>query len=151
MNVRYLLDANVLVYALDAREPEKREKAKGVIRSTALAGSAALPVQALSEFANVCLRKLQPPLAPEEVRLEVERLSLAFPVLPLTPLVAGEALRGVRDHRFSYYDAQVWAVARLGQVPTILTEDFNPGAVIEGVRFLDPFDTEFELAEVGRG
>lgn len=151
MNVRYLLDANVLVYTLDAREPEKRERAKEVIRSAAQAGSATLPVQALSEFANVCLRKLRPPLAPEEIRLEVERLTLAFPVLPLTPLVVGEALRGVRDHSFSYYDAQIWAVARLGQVPTILSEDFNPEAVVEGVRFSDPFGPEFELAEVSRG
>lgn len=149
MNALYLLDANVLVYALDTREPEKRERAKEIIRRTALAGSAALPVQALSEFANVCLRKLQPPLEPEEARLEVERLYLAFPVLPLTPLVVGEALRGVRDHSFSYYDAQIWAAARLGQVSSILSEDFNPGAVIEGVRFADPFDPEFELANLG--
>lgn len=146
MSVRYLLDANVLVYTLDAREPERREKAKEVVRRTALAGTAALPVQALSEFSNVCLRKLRPPLAPEEVRLEVERLSLAFPVLPLTAPVVGEALRGVREHGFSYYDVQVWAVARLGQVPVILSEDFNPGAVIEGVFFSDPFDPAFEPA-----
>lgn len=103
-------------------------------------------MQALSEFSNVCLRKLQPPLAPEEIRLEVERLSSAFPVLPLTPLIVGEALRGVKEHNFSYYDAQVWAAARLGQLPAVLSEDFNPGAVIEGVRFLDPFDPEFEIA-----
>ena len=149
MNVRYLLDANVLVYTLDAREPEKRERAKEVIHRTALAGSAALPVQALSEFSNVCLRKLRPPLAPEEVRLEVERLSMAFPVLPLTAPVVGEALRGVREYSFSYYDAQVWSAARLGQVPSILSEDFNTGAVIEGVRFFDPFDHEFEMAALG--
>lgn len=148
MSVRYLLNANVLVYALDTREPEKRERAKEVIRSTALAGSAVLPVQALSEFANVCLRKLQPPLSSQDVRLEVERLSVAFTVLPLTPLVVGEALRGVQDHNFSYYDAQIWAAARLGQVSSILSEDFNPGAMIEGVRFLDPFNPEFELTRL---
>lgn len=149
MNVRYLIDANVLVYALDARKPERRERAKEVVRRTALVGDAALPVQALSEFANVCLRKLQPPLAPEEVRIEVERLSMAFPVLPLTAPVVGEALRGVREHSFSYYDAQIWAAARLGQVPVILSEDFNPGAVVEGVRFSNPFDPEFELVALG--
>lgn len=145
MSLRYLLDTNVLVYTLDPREPGKRERAKEVIRQTALAGSAALPVQALSEFSNVCLRKLQPPLPPEEVRIEVERLSSAFPVLPLTSLVVGEALRGTKEHSFSYYDAQVWAAARLNQMPVVLSEDFNPGAVIEGVRFYDPFNPEFEI------
>ncbi|MGB3632559.1 MAG: hypothetical protein WA982_00810, partial [Rubrobacteraceae bacterium] len=90
-----------------------------------------------------------PPLAPEEVRLEVERLSLAFPMLPLTPLVVAEALRGVQEHSFSYYDAQVWAAARLSEIPMILSEDFNPGATIEGVLFLDPFGSGFELATLG--
>jgi predicted nucleic acid-binding protein len=145
MNVRYLLDANVLVYALDHRESQRRERAQEVIRRTALSSSAALPVQALSEFSNVCLRKLLPPLAAEDVRLEVERLTWAFPVLTLTAPIVGEALRGVRDHNFSYYYSQVWALARLAQVPVILSEDFNSGVVVEGVRFLDPFDLEFEL------
>lgn len=149
MSSRYLLDANVLVYTLDPRAPEKRERAKEVIRRTALAGVASLPVQALYEFANVCLRKLQPPLLPEEVQIEVERLSSAFPVLPLTPLIVIEALRGVKEHGFSYYDSQVWAAARLGQLPVVLSEDFNSGAAVEGVRFYDPFDPEFEPAALG--
>lgn len=79
----------------------------------------------------------------EEFDREVERLSLAFPVLSLTAMVVMEALRGVREHRFSYYDAQVWAVARLGQVPVVLSEDFNP--FIGGVRFVDPFHPAFDL------
>lgn len=149
MKARYLLDANVLVYTLDSRELEKRERAKEVLRRTALMGSGVLPVQALSEFSNVCLRKLRPTLAPEEVRLEVERLTLAFPVLPLTPLVVSEALRGVQEHSFSYYDAQVWAAARLGQVAGILSEDFNTGATIEGVQFVDPFDSAFDVMILG--
>jgi predicted nucleic acid-binding protein len=94
----------------------------------------------------VCLRKLRPPLALEEARREVERLFAAFPVLPLTAPVIGEALRGVGEHGFSYYDAQVWATARLGQVPVILSEDFNPGATVEGVLFEDPFSSGFDLA-----
>lgn len=149
MKARYLLDANVLVYTLDSRELEKRERAKEVLRRTALMGSGVLPVQALSEFSNVCLRKLRPTLAPEEVRLEVERLTLAFPVLPLTPLVVSEVLRGVQEHSFSYYDAQVWAAARLGQVAGILSEDFNTGATIEGVQFVDPSDSAFDVTILG--
>ena len=69
---------------------------------------------------------------------------LAFPVLPLTGPVVLEALRRVRDHGLSYYDAQIWAIARLGQVGVVLSEDFNPGAVIEGVRFADPLDPAFD-------
>lgn len=151
MSPRYLLDSNVLVYTLDAREPDRRERAKEIFRLVALNGSAALPAQALSEFSNVCLRKLKPPLKPEEVRREIERLYRVFPVIPLTAPVVMEALRGVEEHQFSYYDAQIWAAARLAQVPVVLSEDFNPGATLEGISFLNPLDPSFDTATLEDG
>jgi predicted nucleic acid-binding protein len=106
MAARYVVDTNVLVYALDRREPKKRERAREVLRRIGGAGTAALPAQVLSEFANACLRKLEPQPDPTTVRREVERLMLAFPVLPLTGPVVLEALRGVGEHPLSYYDAR---------------------------------------------
>ena len=148
MATRYVVDTNLLVYALDRREPEKRERAREVLQRVGGAGTAALPTQVLSEFANACLRKLEPRPDPETIRREVERLMLAFPVLPLTGPVVLEALRGVREHLLSYYDVQIWA-ARLGQVGVILSEDFNPGAVLDGVSFANPLDPAFDLAALG--
>lgn len=49
----------------------------------------------------------------------------------------------------SYYDAQVWAAAKLNQVPVVLSEDFPSGATVEGVTFLDPLAASFDLAELG--
>jgi predicted nucleic acid-binding protein len=149
MAARYVVDTNLLVYALDRREPEKRGRAREVLRRVGGAGTAALPAQVLSEFANACMRKLEPRPDPQAVRREVERLMLAFPVLPLTGPVVLEALRGVEQHLLSYYDAQIWAVARLGQVGVILSEDFNPGSVLDGVSFANPLDPAFDLAALG--
>jgi len=58
------------------------------------------------------LRKLEPRPDSEAIRREVERLMLAFPLLLLTGPVVLEALRGVREHLLSYYEAQ-----RSGQSP----------------------------------
>jgi len=149
MAAHNVVDTNLLVYALDRREPEKRERAREVLRRVGGAGTAALPAQVLSEFATVCLRKLEPRPELETVRREIERFMLAFPVLPLTGPVVLEALRGVREHLLSYYDAQIWAVARLGQVGVVLSEDFNPGAVLDGVSFTNPLDPTFDLAVLG--
>ncbi|HZJ09192.1 MAG TPA: hypothetical protein VFD39_05815 [Trueperaceae bacterium] len=63
-------------------------------------------------------------------------------VLPLTPAVVLEALRGVHYHHMSYYDAQMWAMARLHQVPYLLTEDMACGAMIDGVKIVDPFNLQ---------
>jgi predicted nucleic acid-binding protein len=149
MATRYVVDTNLLVYALNRRDPEKRERAKEVLRRAGGAGTAALPAQVLSEFGGAYLRKLEPRPDPTTVRREVEHLMLAFPVLPLTGPVVLEALRGVGEHMLSYYDAQIWAVARLGQVAVVLSEDFNPGAVLDGVSFTNPLDPEFDLAALG--
>jgi len=64
-------------------------------------------------------------------------------MLDHTPLIVLEAARGVRDYQFNYWDAQIWAAARLNQIDTILSEDFNTGAMIEGVRFVNPFVKDF--------
>ena len=50
MATRYVVDTNVLVYTLDRREPEKRERAREVLRRVGGAGTAALPAQVLSDF-----------------------------------------------------------------------------------------------------
>jgi predicted nucleic acid-binding protein len=42
-------------------------------------------------------------------------------------------------YQFSYWDAQIWAAARLNQVPVVLTEDLPGQQYIEGVRYKNPF------------
>jgi predicted nucleic acid-binding protein len=68
-------------------------------------------------------------------------------VFELSGAIILEAARGVRDYKFSYWDAQIWATARLNQIPTVFTEDFNVGSTIEGVSFINPFDVDFQLAK----
>jgi len=59
-----------------------------------------------------------------------------------------EAGRGVRQHHLSYFDAQIWATARLNGIPTIFTEDFENGRRVEGVRFVNPLLPDFNIADL---
>ncbi len=90
------------------------------------------------------MRRLRPALTPEAALAQVERFQRVFTVYSLTPMVVLEALRGVNAHQLSYYDAQIWATARLNQIPVVFSEDFNP-STLEGVRFVNPFWPEFNL------
>jgi predicted nucleic acid-binding protein len=144
-----LLDTNVLVYACDPGELVKREQAGRVLRFLEQTGGGRLSVQGLSEFVSATTRRLRPPLTTAEATQQVERLMSSFSIFDLTPMVVLEALRGVRDHQLSYYDAQVWATARLNQVSVIFSEDFNPNATLEGVRFVNPFAADFVLENWG--
>jgi predicted nucleic acid-binding protein len=137
----YLLDTNLLVYPHDPRDPGKQRRAGEVLTHLAGTGNARLPAQALAEFANVCLRKFGHPA--EAVYAQVEVLERTFTVLPLTEAVVLEAVRGVGSHGLSYYDAQVWAVAKLNQIAVVVSEDFQDGATLEGVTFVNPFGEDW--------
>jgi predicted nucleic acid-binding protein len=141
-----LIDTNLLVYVYDAREVERQTRAQRLLDELRALSIGRLSVQALSEFFHVSTRRLSPPLTAAEAFDQVTLLAQVWPVFELTPLIALEAARGVRDHGLPYYDAQMWATARLNQVPILLSEDFQDGRLLEGVRFLNPLTAEFELA-----
>ena len=143
---KVLIDTNLLVYLYDRSDPTKRRRAMEVLQQVHDAKAGVLSAQVLSEFFNSVTRKLEPPLVAEEARAQVEAFARIWPVVPITAGLVIEAIRGVQQYQFSFWDAQIWAAARLSQVPVVLSEDFNAGAVIEGVRFVDPFAEGFELS-----
>jgi predicted nucleic acid-binding protein len=104
-----------------------------------------LTPQVLAEFYVNATRRLEPPLTDEEAYERIQNYMLSWEVLELSGLVVLEAARGVRTHKMAYWDAQIWASARLHQIPTVFSEDFNVGAVIEGVRFINPLADDFDL------
>ena len=142
-----LIDTNLLVYLFDQNDPERQSRALGVLDQLELTGLGRLSVQNLAEFFSVSTRKLSPPLSPEEALEQVNLFIRVWTIFDLTPLIVLEAGRGVRDYQLSYHDAQIWATARLNQVPVIFSEDFNVGATLEGVRLVNPFAPEFVLEE----
>jgi predicted nucleic acid-binding protein len=146
-----LIDTNVLVYAYDRTEPEKQRRALEVLDALARSGEARLSAQVLAEFFVNVTRKIAAPLTTAQAEERLEHYVRIWPVVPVTSEVVLEAIRGVLAYQLSFWDAQIWAAARLSQVPVVLSEDFSPGAVIEGVRFVDPFANDFRLQDWGTG
>lgn len=141
----YLLDANILIYAADEHEPDRMEQANELLRYLVQSRRAVVSAQVLAEFANVSLRRVRGSSSPDDVYRQIEVYARTVAVLPITQAIVLEAVRGVRDFELAYYDAQIWAAARLNQVPFVLSEDFNPGASLDGVTFLNPFAPEFDV------
>lgn len=146
-----LIDTNLLVYVYNLSEPEKQRRAIEVLQGVHDAQAGMLSAQVLSEFYNTATRKLEPPLSPAQAESQLQALVHVWPVFPVTLQVVLEAIRGVREHQFSFWDAQIWAAARLNRVPVVLSEDFNAGAVVEGVHFIDPFAGDAQLEDWGLG
>lgn len=136
----------MLVYAYDAQAPAKAERARTVLEQLQRRGIGVLSVQVLGEFYNVVTRRIAEPLSLDEAERAVHRFARAWRVLLPTTTVVFEAMRAVRWHSLSYYDALIFATASLNDVPCVLSEDFSDGHVLEGVRFVDPFAPAFDLA-----
>jgi predicted nucleic acid-binding protein len=140
-----LVDTNVLVYTHDARDRAKQRRAVEVLRALVQTERAVLSVQCLTEFFRAVTQRLPEPLTIPQARAEVSLLMQSYRVLPLTPLVVLEACDGVVTHQLALWDALIWAIARLNQVPIVLTEDAPHGRFLDGVTFLNPFDPAFNL------
>ena len=148
--MKILIDTNILVYAYDPGDPVRQQQAALILSELRLRNTGMLSVQSLAEFFSAVIRPkrgMPARLTPAEALEQVQLLSTAFEVYALTRFTILEAGRGVRDYQLSYYDAQIWAVARLNQVPVIFSEDFKNGQTLEGVQFFDPFAPGFNLAD----
>ena len=146
MSGRILLDSNVLVYAYDRSEPKKQAQAAALLDQLQVTGAGILSTQVLAEFFVAVTRKISQPLSIEQAYNSLSNYVASWEVIGLNTLNVLESARGVRDHSFSYYDAQIWAVARMNQIEIVFSEDFNP-SWIEGVQFVNPFAPEFSLAD----
>jgi len=142
-----LADTNLLVYAHDSSDPVKQSTAIRVLAHLHSTGIGRLSSQILAEFFAASTSGRKPLLRAVKAAQQLDNLVLSWIVFDITPLIVLEAVRGVRNHKFSYWDSQLWATARLNQIPTIFTEDFNVGSTIEGVRFISPFSADFQIMD----
>lgn len=143
MSSGVLIDTNVLIYSTGVDGPPKAMAADAVLTVLSGTESGAVSTQVLSEYANTMLRLYLRSAHPVVVR-ELAALRETWQVLLVTDEVIADAVRGTIEHGMSFYDAQLWATARLAGVGVVLTEDFTDGRVVEGVRFVDPFSPSFD-------
>lgn len=99
----------------------------------------------MNEFFVVATRRIAVPLSQADALTRLQRFTATWPVLEISAATSLEAVRGVVTYQFSFWDALIWASARIAQIPIVLSEDFSDGSVVEGVRFQNPFQAGFEL------
>ena len=145
----FFVDTNVLVYAFDLLEPPKRLRARDLLARLYDAGLCAISAQVLGELYNSLTRRIQEPLLRETARDIITQYARSWPVYDISAAVVIEAARGAAQHELSYWDGLIWAAAKVNGLNDIISEDFSPGLVLEGVRFINPFHPQFEFSELG--
>jgi predicted nucleic acid-binding protein len=138
---REFVDANVLVYAVDASAGKKKAAAERLLARLWDAGSGCLSVQVLQEFFVTVTGKVAHPLSADEAAERVREFATWTVLAPTTnDVLVAIALH--KKSKLSFRDALVvQAAAELG-CEVLWTEDLNDGQVIRGVRIRDPFAAE---------
>ena len=136
MDGREFIDTKVLVYADDARDPHKRDRARDLIRRLLRERRGVLSMQVLQEYFAAATRKLG--LSAEDARQRVGVYS-RFDVVTLRPPDLLAAIDLHRLHKLSIWDSLVVRAALNGSCTTLHTEDMQPGYTIDQLTISDPF------------
>jgi len=134
--VRVTFDTNLLVYAADTRAGHRHPPAVGLMQRAEDA-DCILCLQSLAEFFYAVTRKRL--LTPDAARRWIDSWRVAFPVYAASEDCLVEAIDLHRRHRFPFWDALLWATAREAGCRLLLSEDFQDGLAIGGLRSVDPF------------
>ena len=131
------VDTNILLYALDPRDPRKQTAAQEQLTRCWRERSGRVSVQVLNEFYVNALRLLGP-LNAARARSEIENLLAWQPAVQdeATMLMAWRVADAIG---LSHWDSMIIASAALQGCDVLLSEDMQHGQVIEGVRIVNPF------------
>ena len=131
------VDTNVWVYAVDAADPVKRERAMEVI-APAPGRDLVISTQVLTEFYAVVTRKLAVQVTPDEAAAMVGQLSI-LPVVAIDASLVVSAITGSRDWQISIWDALIIRAAEVAGCRRVLSEDLSHGRTYGSVEIENPF------------
>jgi len=132
------VDTNVLVYARDVGEPEKRPKAEAWLARLWSSGSGRLSSQVLREFYVTVTAKLDAAVPRGETRDDVRNLLAWAREVPESKLVE-EAWRIEDRYQLHWWDALIVGAAQQLGCRYLLSEDFSPGTSYEDLEVVSPF------------
>ena len=131
------VDTNVWVYAVDAADPAKRQRALEVT-APARGRDLVISTQVLTEFYAVVTRKLVVPASAEAAEALVRQL-VVLPVVAIDGSLVLSAIRGSRAWQISIWDALILRAAETAGCRRVLSEDLADGATYGSVVVENPF------------
>jgi len=132
----FTLDSNVLVYAVDFRDPVKQALAEQIVQTAALR-NCLLGLQSVGEFYTASTRKGIS--RPADAGREALSLLTLFQTFPASADAYRVAAREAVAGRFSYWDGVLLASAAEAGCTVILSEDMKDGAKLGPIIVRNPF------------
>ena len=132
------VDTNILVYSLDAHNPEKQAKCRDLLRSLTSDDKGVISTQVMQEFYVAATKKMgADALIVKDILHAFER----FEVVIINPSMIKNAIDCSIINRLSFWDALIIVAAETARCEILWTEDLNDGQIIHGVRVHNPLST----------
>ncbi|MDD4623672.1 MAG: PIN domain-containing protein [Kiritimatiellae bacterium] len=133
---KVFLDTNVLAYACDADQPEKRDQARALLNKIARESPPCVSTQVLQEFFVTVTRKMG--VAPAQAKRIIHSLRHME-----TVLIDREDITRAIDcsmiWQISFWDALILTAARKPRCRIVYSEDLNNAQEYDTVRVVNPF------------
>ncbi len=141
MTARLFIDTNILIYALDPAEPEKRAVSADLLRRTIANHTLVLSQQNLNECYKILTlrRRVVPPNA---ARTYLTHL-MPWCIAPLDAQTTAKAWAVQDEAGLEWWDALLVAAALMAGCKLFISEDIQDGQLISGMRIVNPFGTDF--------
>ena len=136
------LDTNILVYALNRDAGERHGIASKLVERAAEI-DCVLTLQALAEFFLTVTRKGRMPA--DDAAAQVDDWQALFVVRTSAQPTLRRAIAAAREHGLAFWDAMLWACAEEAGCTLLISEDFQHGRTLDGLRFHNPFVEPLDL------
>jgi len=134
--VRFTLDTNILVYAIDKDAGDRHRIALQLVRR-ARGKDCIVTLQALGELFRTLTGKVM--VKPATAIAIVHGWRDAVPVFAADEICLIDAMDAVSDHGWSFRDAMILATAKRAGCRLLISEDGQDGRTLGGVTIVNPF------------
>lgn len=138
MSDKAFVDTNILVYARDQAAGAKQARADALMRELWATRQGRVSVQVLNEYFVIVTQKLKPGMARDDAWSDLVALQAWSPV-PMDWKLLEQGRNLQQQHALSWWDALIIAAAQIAGCDVLYSEDLADGAVLGGVRVVNPF------------
>ena len=138
MKDNIFVDTNILIYAHDMDAGFKHNVAVSILKKIWEEETGIISAQVIQEFYVNVTRKIPNPITHAQARGIITNY-FSWHIEPIEPHTILSASEIEERHLLSFWDSLILAAARQAKAEKVITEDLNPGQIIEGILIENPF------------
>ena len=138
MPAKVFLDTNILVYAHDMADQDKREKSQSLIFECLRNHSGVISAQVLSEFLVTITQKIKQTISLEQAKKEIILLS-TMETIDIDATLVIRAINIKERWQLSYWDSLIMAAAERAKCKIVYSEDMSDGQIYDTIEVRNPF------------